>query len=314
MGCVASVPTNIAFVFVKPHAVTDATKELVKSTLEEKGIKILAEGDIAAEEIDKKKLIDQHYYTIASKATLLKPEQLDVPADTFKQKFGLEWSKALADRRVFNSADACVALKLDAAGLGAAWDKAKRADKVVKFGGGFYCAELSIRGKPRTFVLNGFFMQMRQRFVVPGASIHYYVVEWDGSKLPWAEFRGSVVGPTDPAAAPADSIRGMIRARWKALGLPAEPNMTENGVHASASPFEGLAERMNWLGVAPEADPFGRALVHAGVSAETIRAWVNDPVVTYDALGQTRGSLFEILEEQDARTVVDMCAEMISYQ
>ena len=23
--------------------------------------------------------------------------------------------------------------------------------------------------------------------------------------------------------------------------------MTDNGVHASASPFEGLAERMNWL-------------------------------------------------------------------
>ena len=31
--------------------------------------------------IDEKKLIDQHYYAIASKATILKPEQLNVPAD-----------------------------------------------------------------------------------------------------------------------------------------------------------------------------------------------------------------------------------------
>ena len=38
---------------------------------------------------------------------------------------------------------------------------------------------------------------------------------------------------------------------WEALGLGFVPNVGENSVHASASPFEGLAERMNWL----QADP-----------------------------------------------------------
>jgi hypothetical protein len=81
---------NSAFVFIKPHAVTEPTKALVKQLLEARGITIVQEGDIAAKEIDSKKMIDQHYYAIASKATLLKPEALNVPADKFRVKFGVE--------------------------------------------------------------------------------------------------------------------------------------------------------------------------------------------------------------------------------
>jgi hypothetical protein len=58
---------NSAFVFIKPHAVTEATKTLVKEGLVAAGLRITAEGSISAEEIDSKKLIDQHYYAIASK-------------------------------------------------------------------------------------------------------------------------------------------------------------------------------------------------------------------------------------------------------
>lgn len=46
---------------------------------------------LCSQVIDKKKLIDQHYYAIASKATILKPAQLNVPADKFKDKFGEDW-------------------------------------------------------------------------------------------------------------------------------------------------------------------------------------------------------------------------------
>lgn len=57
----------------------------------------------------------------------------------------------------------------------------------------------------------------------------------------------TVLGPTDPTAAPEGSLRNMILKDWEALGLAYEPNTGDNCVHASASPFEGLAERMNWL-------------------------------------------------------------------
>jgi hypothetical protein len=70
---------NSAFVFIKPHANTRAVQDLVVAKLTSKRVKILSEGDIAAAKIDKDKLIDQHYYAIASKATLLKPDQLTSP-------------------------------------------------------------------------------------------------------------------------------------------------------------------------------------------------------------------------------------------
>ena len=57
-----------------------------------------------------------------------------------------------------------------------------------------------------------------------------------------------MLGGTDPKAAEAGSARNMIFQQWRALGLAAEPDTGDNGVHASASPFEALAERVNWLG------------------------------------------------------------------
>lgn len=73
--------------FIKPHAVTDDVKKLVQKGLENKGIKIINQGSISSEEIDKKQLIDQHYYAIASKATILKPKELNIPTDKFKGQY-----------------------------------------------------------------------------------------------------------------------------------------------------------------------------------------------------------------------------------
>ena len=124
---------NSAFVFIKPHANTRAVQDLVVAKLTSKRVKILSEGDIAAAKIDKDKLIDQHYYAIASKATLLKPDQLPVPEDKFEAKFGIAWKQALADKLVYNAIDACTKLGVDADGLDAKWQAAKQA------GGEFIC-------------------------------------------------------------------------------------------------------------------------------------------------------------------------------
>ena len=98
---------NSAFVFVKPHAVTDAVTALVEETLKAKSLTILSKGSLTAQQIDEGMLIDQHYYAIASKATLRKPEELPVPADKFEAKFGVSWAKTLEDKKAFNALDAC---------------------------------------------------------------------------------------------------------------------------------------------------------------------------------------------------------------
>uniref|UniRef100_A0A0G4I8L0 Nucleoside diphosphate kinase-like domain-containing protein n=1 Tax=Chromera velia CCMP2878 TaxID=1169474 RepID=A0A0G4I8L0_9ALVE len=291
---------NSAFVFIKPHAVTDKTIALVKSELEAKNFTIKKEGSLGAAEIDEKKLIDQHYYAIASKATLLKPDQLNVPADKFEAKFGIPWKDALAQGKVFNALDGCKELGITADQLDAKWGAAKKADKLIKFGGGFYCGD--VEGK---FIFNGFFMSMRSKFVAPGTSIYYFVVEWESKTMAWEAFRGEFLGPTDPEQAPKESLRGQILANWEALGLQAKPNTGDNGVHASASPFEALAERLNWLGCSLAEDDFGKALLEAGIPKETIEAWSVDPQVTYGAPSMPiKASLFDTLEDTDS----DHCA------
>ena len=135
-------PYNSAFVFLKPHAATEPAKALVKAGLEEKGYKILAEGELTGSVIDSKQLIDNHYYAIAAKAALTKPKDLNPPEPKqaeFAEKFGLSWSDALGQGKVFNAVDACEQLNLDGVQLDGVWAKAKAAKQLVKFGGGFYC-------------------------------------------------------------------------------------------------------------------------------------------------------------------------------
>ena len=57
---------NSAFVFVKPHANNEKVQKLVRETFAARGVTITGEGHIDGSEIDRRKLIDQHYYAIGS--------------------------------------------------------------------------------------------------------------------------------------------------------------------------------------------------------------------------------------------------------
>ena len=154
----ASVPLFASpTVFVKPHANTPATCAMVSAGLQAAGLTILQEGTLGAAEIDSKKLIDQHYYAIASKATILKPAQLNVPNDLFQAQFGLSWEEALAQGNVYNALDACAQLGITADEMDAQWAITKKAKKLVKLGGGFYCGLVELAGKTPLYVFNGFF-------------------------------------------------------------------------------------------------------------------------------------------------------------
>jgi len=292
---------NSAFVFVKPHANTPQTQALVKTKLQQSGITILQEADISASDIDTKKLIDQHYYAIASKATILSAKDIPVPKAKFQESFGESWDAVLKEGRACNAMEACQRFQCDSATLNEAW---QQSPKVVKFGGGFYCGKVTLQ-KQTLYVFNAFFMSMRSKFVV-GNGIHCYVVEWNPKTLSWSDFRNKVLGPTDPAEAPAGSLRRTILEQYKMLGLDSQPDKGDNGVHASASPFEGLAEKMNWLGLSVRDDAFGKALLDAGVAQQTIHEWSVDPRVTQT--DGSLGSIFDALEDLD----VDEClAKMV---
>lgn len=302
---------NQAFVFIKPHAVTDKVKDVVKEMLESKQIDVRKEGSIEAAEIDSRMLIDKHYYAIANKATLKKPTEINVPKEKFSEFFGVDFDDMVKAGKALNAKDACETLGVGAQEIDNMWKVAKKDGKLVKFGGGFYCAELP-HGSEKLYVFNGFFMAMRDKYVAAGVSIYYYIVEWESASLTWEGFRSKVVGATDPAAAPADSVRGHIYHNWKELGLSAEPDQGDNSLHASASPFEAFAERSNWLGYRADRDPFGKLLLKAGVSRGLIKEWSNDAQVTFGILPMTK-SIFDTLEDTDSDFCLALCQMIASF-
>ena len=79
-------------------------------------------------------------------------------------------------------------------------------------------------GEP-LFVINGFYMSMREKFTLPEAKLHYFVVDWSADALSWEDFRGKVLGATDPATAEDGAIRKMILDKWEELGLKSLPNV-----------------------------------------------------------------------------------------
>uniref|UniRef100_A0A7S3W520 Uncharacterized protein n=1 Tax=Emiliania huxleyi TaxID=2903 RepID=A0A7S3W520_EMIHU len=145
------------------------------------------------------------------------------------------------------------------------------------------------------YVINGFYSSMRRKYTAPGASVYYFSVEWDSSLMSWAEFRGEVLGATDPERASVGSMRWQIMQDWAALGLVAKPDVGDNGVHGSASPFEALVERLNWLGASLDTDETARAIVSAGVSRDRIGEWSKDPQV--DVGDGNMVSVFDAFED-----------------
>lgn len=299
--------TNSAFVFIKPHACKGTpgkVEAVVEETFAKNGIRITSKGEMAAETIDKNMHIDTHYGAIASKAVKLQPKDLNVPDKGkagFEKMFGEKWDDAIAAGKVYNAMDGAAKLGVDGAGLDAKWAKLSRGKDLIKFGGGFYCGKVG-----DIYVMNGFYMAMRSAYTTPGDKIKWYTVSWPTDSLSWKDFRGVVLGATDPSAAPAGSIRRTILDQYKKLGLKSKPNTGDNGVHASASPFEAMAERANWLGATVESDAFGKAMLASKVSATTIADWSGDSQVSVDGeteKGKTM-SVFDTLEDLDADDVL----------
>eukprot|EP00298_Acanthocystis_sp_HF-20_P000156 c10196_g1_i1.p1 GENE.c10196_g1_i1~~c10196_g1_i1.p1 ORF type:complete len:558 (-),score=275.16 c10196_g1_i1:7-1680(-) len=298
------VVRNSAFLFIKPHANTEAVRNYVERRIHEAGLSIVHQGLLTAEQIESKKIIDQHYYSIASKATLLKPNELSIPEQEFKKFFNVEWKDVLQQGQAYNAIDACTALGITGDKLDELWAQCKSSKKLVKFGGGFYCGLIHPKGKSPMYVFNGFFMSMREKYTHPDASVTFYIVEWNPKTMSWTQFRSEFLGCTDPSEAVQNSLRSYIKQNWEELGLKQEPNTGDNGVHASASPFEALAEKMNWLRFKPENDYFGRRLLYTRIPIETIQLWTCDPQVSYNG---SMKSLFDSLEDTDAVECLHRC-------
>lgn len=132
-----------------------------------------------------------------------------VPQTAFKEK----WPAVLRKKRACNALQALSRLGCNPAELEAAWRAAESESKTAKLAPGLYVGLLSVNGGKVTYVVNGFYMAMRGKFVGDGKSIRAYLLEWDEEDCSWEDFRTNIVGATDPTKAVAGSLRRTIYER-----------------------------------------------------------------------------------------------------
>merc|ERR1711953_1079273 len=71
----------------------------------------------------------------------------------------------------------------------------------------------------------------------------------------------------------------------------------------------------NWLSYKADRDPWGKALLAAGVKPKTIKDWSLDPQVTYGSkLAPTTKSIWDTLEDMDAQPCINTCKEIAAWR
>ena len=272
---------NSAFFYFKPGANNPSVIEFVRDWFVGSGFLITDEGDITPVGIEKGNIVDKMYADIGKKAYIKKPSELALPAPAFirfQKKFKISWSDAIYDGIVYNAADALTALNVNPQELNDAWNRAFDKGLVVKFERGFYCGLLdTIPNKGSIFCVNGFFMQMRAKYLT--ATIHYINIEWEQSLMSWDHFRRIVIGSSNIKSAPSKSLRAIFYSEWKSFGIVSAPNIQDNCVHGSASAFEAFVERTIWLHVPYDSDPFAKKLMASGITLQCLREWAINPVI-----------------------------------
>mmetsp|Transcript_15227 Transcript_15227/g.18837 ORF Transcript_15227/g.18837 Transcript_15227/m.18837 type:complete len:338 (+) Transcript_15227:178-1191(+) len=299
---VSEKPLNNAVVFLKPHVCSnEAAETLVKDHLSSHSIQILSRQVIPAEVIEQKGMIDKHYGTIAANAYEIKPAQLiptlrDSIKENFSEKFGQSISEVEANGGLVNLGDYLA--NNEDEGVESVFEQwQKNNDTLFKLAPGTYCAKMD----NGMLVVNGFYGQLRQKYIAPGVELVVYKVQFDGEKVPWEEFRGSVIGATNPEKAVKGSLRQKFLESYEELGV-SKPTMADNGVHASAGPIEALHERSIWLGVNVADDEFTKLMLSKGVKIDVITDLCNNKTVQLN--GET-GPAFDLLEDKNSDYVVD---------
>ena len=233
------------------------------------------------------------------------PSGLDLDAttkDKFESTFGVKWDDAVRDKKVCNLTQALKQLtSLDEASLATAW----RAGGSVKLMPGTYVAKVE-----DMFVVNGFYGDMVSSWKQSSSKVLFYLVQWKEQDLSWADFRGKIVGSTDPEKAESTSIRGTLLREFETkFKLTQKPSTTLNGVHASAGPIEGARECTIWGRMKSShvfvLDQFARK---AGVpSTVWKRAMDNDKV---ELKNGKKGLIFDVTEGISAEQALEVLKEM----
>jgi nucleoside diphosphate kinase len=289
---------NKALIFIKPDAAKPKVVDFVVKVLDGWGVCLSEPVSVRGTTIAAERTIDRHYFAIAGTAVERKPADYTLSEDAreaFRGSFGLRWEEALASGLLLNAQEAQERLGgISGIDLNELW----KASRQVKMAPGLYAGFFADKG---WYVINGFYPGQREVFTNPDAQVILFEASFSPEKLHWEEFRSKVIGATDPTAAPESSLRGQILTRYQELGIADRPEMSRNGVHASAGPVEGLRERMVWLGRDPSIDPLSRKLIAEGLNPGELDRLLENAMVSVSG---NRGPVFDLTEDLDSDEAV----------
>ena len=168
--------------------------------------------------------------------------------------------------------------------------------KSIKIRSGFYIQLYEKDGAPFILV-DGFHPAQLDHFTNPSHRTALFLVH---SNSPWKALRNDMVGNTYPEKAGPASIRGSFYANPPLYGLD-KVDISANGVHLSAGPYEGVFEIRNFFSSLYPAGQcplplLAQRLVASGLSeAEALQVAGNPPVT----VGEKATDLFSATEDLD---------------
>lgn len=289
-------PKNIAILFIKPHLSGNSDAQAyIRVQLADHGIVVLDERVISGQEIKGSGLIDRHY-SVNARPAITAPADLSMPEEA-KQKFfdlfGVEWDEQLRLGKIISGCAALQKLNISPLDLNEAWVKQSH----PKIDSGVYVSKF-ITNSGSFFVLNGFYPAIQEKFTTPDAHLICFRVDLNG--LDWEKFR-ALIGPTNPAEASLNTIRGGLYGKQKDFGIHMDGQ--DNGLHGSASPLEALFEKSIWLNFSFQQEELGNMLLRYGLTVRDIQQWQDNPEVVYNG---EKKKVFDLVENKNLKETAEI--------
>jgi len=275
-----------SFVFIKPHASSNAVISHVRELFERFGVNVTSQGKLAGSAILSSGIFEKQFVELEANAILFDVKDIflaEAEHKLFFAKFDISWKELIKQKKLLNmKAETLTQIGLSSESLN---DLCLKSAMQIRIRKGLYI--FRIDELPKTafrkapiWIINGFYPSLRDSYVSPlptVSSVNYMVVEWDSTQLSWSKFMTDILGSRDCSKAKLTSIRGSMFRDWQRLGLPAPPTLRDNCVHASASALAGLRERLIWIrGSLLFTDLFGSRLLAARIPSSTIKLWIEN--------------------------------------
>ena len=179
--------------------------------------------------------------------------------------------------------------------------------KSIKIRSGFYFQNFSYKNQ-NLIILNGFHPQKLLHYTDKNSRLILFLIE---SNSDWKCLRNEMVGDTFPEKADHNSIRGALFSNPKSFGLD-KVDISNNGIHLSAGPYEGMFEISNFYGKILDIDITKykplllKKMVEKGIKLEEALTTLTNPTIYF---GGKNINLFSITEDVNSPEAIEIWRE-----